>query len=371
MPIYEYEKSGKTHYYYAFEVKEDNGKRKTIKKQGFKTKREARDAEAEARDTWNKGNYIDPSKTLYTDYVVNWLENKQDISNKTRYVNEGHIKNHIIPELGHLPLQKINVIHIENFIKSLQSEEKNLAAGTIKKIFNLVQTSFNAAEKKELLSKNPFNLLDKSSKPKAGKPKVDYWTKEEAKQFLDSFEHRNKIIFILAIYTGMRQGEILGLRWRDIDFENGQLRIRQILDGLTGKIQERVKTDAGYRSVTMSNHVMSELKKHRAAMVQEKLAAEEYFDQNLVICQPNGKPVGITNFHKFWVRKLDQTGVRRIRFHDLRHTCASLLFSAGVHPKVVQELLGHKSIKVTLDTYSHMLPNMQKDALKELDKMLQ
>lgn len=367
MPIYEYEKNGKAAYYYAFEVKDDKGKRKTIKKRGFKGKKEARDAEALARTEWLKGSYVDPTRIIYEDYIKEWLENKQDINKKTRYVNEGHLRNHIIPELGHLPLQKINVVHIEKFIKTLQ--DKKLADGTIKKIYNIVQTSFNSAIKKELLIKNPFSLLDKSSKPRSGTPKVDYWTKDEVKAFLSGFEHRNKIIFILAIYTGMRQGEIMALRWRDVDFENKMLRIRQILD-FDGKIEERVKTDAGYRSVTVSEKVLSELKKHRSMIIQEKLIAEEYVDHDLVVCQTNGKPSSKTNFHKFWMRQLNKTGVRKIRFHDLRHTCASLLFSANVHPKVVQELLGHKSIKVTLDTYSHMMPNMQSDALKALDEML-
>lgn len=370
MPIYPYQKNGKEHYYYAFEVKDKDGKRKTIKKRGFKGKTEAKNAEREARLNWDKGTYIDPSKMLYREYVTDWLEKKQDINKKTRKTNEGHLNNHIIPELGHIPLQKINVTHIESFIAAIQ--KKGLADGTVRKIYNLVQTSFNSAIRKEIISKNPFDLLDKSDKPKTGKPKVDYWTKEEVKTFLKSIEnHRHKIIFILAIYTGMRQGEILALRWRDVDTENKQLRISQILD-YDNTIEKRVKTDAGYRSVTISDFVVSELKKQRAQIVKEKLAAKEgeYFDNDLVVCRTNGMPVSKSNFHKFWVRKLDKSGVRKIRFHDLRHTCASLLFSAGVHPKVVQELLGHKSIKITLDTYSHMLPNIQSEAVKVLDEML-
>jgi hypothetical protein len=100
-------------------VKDDKGKRKTIKKRGFKGKKEARDAEVLARTEWLKGSYIDPSKVIYKDYITEWLKNKQDINKKTRYVNEGHLRNHIIPELGHLPLQKINVVHIEKFIKRI------------------------------------------------------------------------------------------------------------------------------------------------------------------------------------------------------------------------------------------------------------
>lgn len=367
MPIYPYDKGGKEHYYYAFEVKDRNGKRKTIKKRGFTGKKQAREAERLARLEWEKGTYVDLSKITYEEYAWDWLSKKQDISRKTRLNNEGHLRNHIIPVIGHLLLQKINVYHIEELIQSMQ--DKGLAAGTIKKIYNLAQTSFNSAMSKKLINENPFVLVEKSFKPKTGKAKVDYWTKEEVKQFLDSLDHRRRIIFILAIYTGMRQGEILGLRWREIDFDNRQIRVKQIMD-FDGTIEQRVKTHEGYRTISISSFVLSELKKHRAVMLQEKLSSEEYFDHDLVVCQKNGMPASKTNFHKFWKRQLRKSGVREIRFHDLRHTCASLLFSIGTHPKVVQELLGHSSIKITMDTYSHMLPNMQSEAVEALDEIL-
>lgn len=367
MPIYPYEKNGKEHYYYAFEVKDQNGKRKTIKKRGFKGKTEARNAEREARVAWEKGTYIDPTKMLYSEYVTNWLANKQDISPETRETNEGHLKNHIIPILGHVPLQKINVQHIEGFIKELS--QKKIADGTVKKIFNLVQTSFKSAERKELISKNPFNLLGKEDKPKVTRKKFDYWTTEEVRHFFKVLDHRQKILFILAIYTGCRRGEILGLRWKDIDFNNNQLRLTQTLKP-RNRIKDGGKNENASRSITVSPFVISELEKHRIQIEKEKLKAEKYYDNDLVVCQKNGKPVSLGNFTKFWNRTIEKTEMRRIRFHDLRHTCASLLLSAGVHPKVVQELLGHASIKITLDTYSHMMPNMQEDAVKQLDKLL-
>lgn len=367
MPIYPYEKGGKEHYYYAFEVKDKNGKRKVIKKRGFTGKKQAREAERAARLEWEKGVYVDPSKMTYEEFVKDWLEKKQDINKKTRYVHGNNLKNHVLPEIGHIPLQKINVTHIESLIRSMQA--KGLASGTVRKIYNTVQTSFNSAYTRDLINKNPFTSLDKSAKPKAGKAKVNYWTKEEVKQFLDSVEHRRKIIFILAIYTGMRAGEILALHWREVDFDNRQIRVKNIMD-FDGTIEERVKTDGGYRTISISPYVLSELKKHRAKILQEQLSAEEYFDHDLVVCQKNGLPASKTNLHKFWKRQLKKSGVREIRFHDMRHTCASLLFSIGTHPKVVQELLGHASIKITMDTYSHMLPNMQSEAVQALDNIL-
>lgn len=367
MPIYEYEKGGKPHYYYAFEVKDVNGKRKTIKKRGFKGKTEARKAEAAARTGWERGTYIDPSKVTFGEYIIDWLKNKQDVSAETRITNDGHIKNHINPVIGAIPLQKVKVDDIEKLIKNMQ--DKGLSDGTVRKVFNLVQTCFKTAQRKELIIKNPFDLLEKGSKPRPSKSKVDYWTKEEVKEFFNKVEHRNKIMFTLAIYCGMRRGEILGLRWKDIDFETSQIKISQSLRPQQGLIKG-VKTDAGFRSITVAPYVISELKKHRSMVLQERLESNEYNDHDLVVCQPDGNPVSLDNFTRFWKRIVKKTGVRYIRFHDLRHTCASLLLSAGTHPKIVQEMLGHASIKVTLDTYSHLTRNIQAEAAMALENIL-
>lgn len=267
LPIYEYKKGGKTAYYYAFEVKDQNGKRKTIKKRGFKGKTEARNAEREARLEWEKGTYIDPSKVLFGEFITDWLEKKNDISPESRHTNEGHLRNHIIPILGQVPLQKINVHHIEDFIKQLQ--QKDIADGTVRKIFNLVQTCFKSAYKKELIGKNPFDLLDNGSKPKQSNPKVDYWTKDEVKEFFSKLNHRQKILFVLAIYTGMRRSEMLALRWQDINFENKQLRIYRSSRPMQG-ITKNVKTQSGYRSITFSNYVKSELERHYEVIQEEK-----------------------------------------------------------------------------------------------------
>ncbi|WP_433581620.1 tyrosine-type recombinase/integrase [Paenibacillus amylolyticus] len=369
MPIYSYEKAGKEHYYYAFEVKDRLGKRKTIKKKGFKGKTECRNAERIAKVEWEKGQYVDPTKITVQEYMLDWIGKKKDLSIESRETNMGHLKNHIFPSLGHLPLQKVLVTDIEDFI--LAMEEKGLAQGTVKKIFCLVQNAFKAAIRKELLLKNPFDLLDPASKPKEGKPKVDYWSKDEVQTFFSRLDHRLSIMFVLAIYTGMRRGEILGLRFSDIDFENSMISIRQTLKPRK-RIKDGGKNANASRSIPLSEFVVAELKKQRTMITKEKWDAKEnYHNNDLVVCHPDGEPVSLGNFHKFWVRILNNTNMRHIRFHDLRHTFASLMLSAGVHAKVVQEIMGHSSIKVTLDMYSHLIPSMQRSAVNVLDDILQ
>lgn len=407
MPVYEYKKGGKTHYYYSFEVKDRSGNRKTIKQRGFTGKTAAKDAERDARVAWKKGQHVDPSSLTIGDYIVKWLSEKQDVSDETRKTNEGHIQNHIIPLIGGIKVQEFNIRDIKEFIKALNTREiakesvkrksvakkasqsgeaseevMILSKGTVKKIFNLVQTCFESARIEEVIISNPFNSLDKKSKPQTEKVKIDYWTKEEVKMFLSKVDHRLRLMFVLAIYTGMRRGELLGLRWKDVDFENSRVSIQQTLKPY-GKLKAGGKTQNATRSVSLSPSVLAELKAHRAASIKErweemqkvtgdelKALQERYDKLDLILCQPTGEPVSLGNFNKFFKRMLNKTNMRVIRFHDLRHTCASLLLGSGAHPKIVQELLGHASIKITLDTYSHMLPNMQEDALKTLDKFL-
>ncbi|MGD6781358.1 tyrosine-type recombinase/integrase [Sutcliffiella horikoshii] len=367
MPIYPYEKNGKEHWYYAFEVKDADGKRKTIKKRGFDGKTKARKAEAEAKVTWERGSYIDPSKVTLGEYITKWLENKRDISLETRSTNEGHLRNHILPIIGSIQLQKVSVSDIEKLIESLY--DKGLADGTVRKVYNLVNTCFKVATKKELLIKNPFDLLEKGDKPKKGKAKFDYWTTDEVKHFFKVLDHRQRIMFVLAIRCGMRRSEICGLRWKDINFSNKSLSIIQTLRPQQG-LKIGTKSSASSRSIALSETVIIELQRHRKLILEERLACDEYQDNDLVVCQPNGLPVSLGNFDKFWKRIIKNTGMRYIKFHELRHTCASLLLSAGVHPKVVKELLGHSSISITIDTYTHLMPNMQLDAVNTLDKML-
>jgi integrase len=182
---------------------------------------------------------------------------------------------------------------------------------------------------------------------------------------------RYSIVFLLAIYTGMRQGELLGLRWSDIDFEKRTIHIQQTLSHDGKELRPHAKTKSSIRSVAISQETISALKKHRNLIKQEKMfLGSEYRDHDLVICTSLGTPVNPRHINKVWDHFLKKIDVPKITFHDLRHTHASLLLKQGTHPKIVSERLGHSSIQMTLDTYSHLLPNMQETAAQGLDQML-
>ncbi len=184
---------------------------------------------------------------------------------------------------------------------------------------------------------------------------------EQAKLFLKSIEeHRWYPIYVLAILTGMRKGEILGLHWEDIDLKNGAANIKHTLVTVQGRsFLSQPKSENARRTITLPNTVIE--------VLQEKKLASG--NEGLVFTTSTGRPVSQRNLTRHFHSALENLGLPRIRFHDLRHTAATLLLKANVHPKVVQDMLGHSSVVLTLDTYSHVIPGMQDEAAEEMDKI--
>ncbi|SFK76293.1 Site-specific recombinase XerD [Paenibacillus sp. 1_12] len=366
MPIYKDENKKDNPWYYSFEIKDENGKWKTIRKRGFRTKKDAEKAEISIKDAMNKGTYVQQSKLSFSEYLNNWLANRRDIKDKTKVGYKVIIEQHIAPLIGRIPLSEVNAMTIESFLTKI--EEKNFSESYVRNIFKVLNKSLKDAERKQLIIRNPAALV---AKPRVSKKEMLCWTPEESKQFLKAiFDHRLRIIFVLAIHSGMRMGEILGLRFCDVDLTNMKINIRNILN-FKNQLQAGTKTNAGNRSISISDFVVKQLEIRRQNMLKEKAAAgDDYDDKDFVVSTKYGTPYSKAMCDAVWRRLLKKSKLKRIRFHDLRHTCASLLLSLEIHPKVVQELLGHSSIQITLDLYSHLTPNMNKDAAYAMERLL-
>ncbi|TDA65526.1 MAG: site-specific integrase [Clostridia bacterium] len=181
------------------------------------------------------------------------------------------------------------------------------------------------------------------------------------------------VIVYLAVNTGLRRGELLGLKWEDVDMGVGVAYIRRVLQkvGGHGYVFREPKTPKSRRSVALAPSVVEVLKKHRARQAEEKLLmGEDYNDLGLVLAQPDGSPINPSTLSGQFRRLAAKAGLHGLRFHDLRHTHATLTLKAGVHPKIVSERLGHSSVGITLDTYSHVLPGLQEEAARKLDEQL-
>ncbi|TXK74556.1 site-specific integrase [Paenibacillus sp. N3.4] len=276
------------------------------------------------------------------------------------------IEQHIIPASGRVLLGNINAISIESILRSI--EEKGMSASYNRNAFKVIHKSLSDAETKQIIQRNPASLV---SKPKVEKKEMSHWSPEEAKQFISKVSpHRLSVIFILAIHCGLRQSEILGLRMSDIDLLNKKLYIRHILD-FKKQLQPGTKTASGTRSISISPLVVQEIKKRIEMIESEKnVVGGNYSDLGHLVCTKNGNPLPKHHCHEIWSRLLIKAGMRKIRFHDLRHTCASLLLSLNFHPKIIQDRLGHTSFKITMDLYSHLMPNMQIEASDALENLL-
>ncbi|MBC7340927.1 MAG: site-specific integrase [Clostridia bacterium] len=346
-----------------------SGKRKRIAKSFKGSKREAEAEMLRMIAEYEKGQYIKPSRITTAEFLDRWLSTaRHAVSPKTAERYADYIKA-AVSALGSIRLQELNPIHLEEFYDQLRNS--GLSARTILHHHRVLHTALNAAVNYRLLAENP---ADRAQPPKPEPPEMQILTQEQLAELI--WDARNSKYFpllYLAAYTGMRRGELLALRWQDIDWQTATISIRQTLqqtkDGLFFK---EAKNRSSRRRIAISDSTISVLRKHRKDQARERLKhASSYNDQGLVFCQPNGDPLKpdtvSTWFYKFQRSRKKEPCVR---FHDLRHTHASLLLLAGWNPKVVQERLGHSSISTTMDIYSHILPSLHQSAAASLDAII-
>ena len=321
------------------------------------------------RDT---GTYVDPSKLTVDSFLDQWLEAaaKPRLRANTYMGYEKMLATYMRPLVGEYRLDRLTVLDVQQALAKLQA--KGLNARTIRYSYTVLNMALKQAVKWGMLAVNPAEHV---TLPKQQKKEMRAMSPEEAKRFLAAAaEDRWGIVFSFALATGMRPSEIFGLKWRDVDFKTGVVTVRRALTRTKGgRHLTDPKTPRSRRSIPLPESLVAELREHRAAQGAEReRAGAAYDDQDFVFAGPTGKPLserGVVQYH--FKPALAAAGLPgSFRFYDLRHTCATLLLAANVHAKVVSERLGHSTIMLTMDTYSHVLPSMQKDAAAKLDAML-
>jgi integrase len=344
-------------------------KRKTLY---GKTRQEVAAKLAKALSDREGGLLFDAGSLTVGEYLDRWLtDSVKDTVRLTTYQGYERIcRLHIKPSLGRVRLKDLTVAHVRGLYR------ERLKAGLAPRMVQLIHVTFHKALKQAVMdSLIPRNVTEAVKPPQPEKKEIRPLSPEQTRALLRAAkEERLEALYVLAITTGMRQGELLALKWEDVNFEAGVLQVRRTLSTATGGgfTFSAPKTAKSRRSIKLPNTALSSLKKHRRAQLEERMRLGELFvDQGLVFTSRVGTPISrqdlITRSFK---PLLKRAGLPDIRFHDLRHTCATLLLGKGVHVKFVQELLGHASISITLDTYSHVLPGMGDAAAGAMDEAL-
>lgn len=309
------------------------------------------------------GVVFDAGRLTVEEYLERWLSDSLQgtVRASTCERHEINLRVHIRPTLGRVLLKALTPAHV----RALHREklDEGLAPATVRKIHSTLHKALSQAVADGLLPRNAADVKAPRPAPEEMRP----LSEDEARTFLQVVEEsgdRFEPLYVLAITTGLRRGELLGLRWDDADLDSsatGTLRIGRALVREGGRhVIGETKTRRGRRQVNLTPRTVKALKAHRKRQLEERMKlAGLHEDQGLIFATEVGTPVNPENLVKRSFKPLlEKAGLPKMRFHDLRHTCATLLLGRGVHPKMVQELLGHATIAMTLDTYSHYLPSM-------------
>ncbi len=333
-----------------------------------KTKKEAIELRRAAINDMKQGSLATGPQQTVKQYLEYWLEevHRPTIRIGTYKNYSTIVDNHLIPALGHIRLQKLTTQHLQKFYS--QRLRDGLSAVRVLNIHRVLRKALDNAVRTNLIGRN---VCDYVELPRKEEHEIQVLTGEQAKKLLVTVsERRLEALLTLALATGMRKGEMLGLRWQDIDLEKGFLQIRRTLSFVTGHgyIENEPKTKRGRRGIMLPSFVIESLKRHKALQLEAKeKAGKRWVERDLVFCNRHGNYFHPGMVFTLFNEALKDAELSHIRFHDLRHSAATLLLSMGVHPKVVQELLGHSTITITLDIYSHVLPPMQGGAMDKMN----
>jgi len=291
-----------------------------------------------------------------------------NIEATTRTGYKESIKNYINPHLGSIPLKALKADSIQAWINTLN--QRGLGAKTIRNSYN----NLNAALKKAVLLRMiPYNPCVGTVLPKLKRPKTRVYNTADIQRALMATSGTTLFLpVMLALLTGMRRGEICALKWRNVDFTTRQIHIcENRVHGEKEVLEKAPKSEAGNRTVPMSNEVMSLLSEARLQYYNDAAAYGPAFrDLDYVFHNENGTPYHPDSLTTKWRRFLSHSNLPNIRFHDLRHSNATALMAAGVNPRTVQKLLGHSDVSITLNTYTHVLPSMEQEAVDTLDSVI-
>lgn len=342
------------------------------------TKRDAEQALREMLVALDKGTYVKPNRLTVAEYLEQWLQGyvATNTAPRTRERYEEIVRGNLIPALGSIPLPNLQPRNIQKYYAgALESGRRDgkggLSSRTVHHHHRILYEALRHAVKHGILIGNPAMAVDP---PRPENKEIAWLGPGDVRLFLDSANQGLYYpAFYTAVYTGMRRGELLGLRWCDVDIDLATLSVVQTLQQLKNGqyIFRGTKSKRGRRQIALSPSLAILLREHRAQQEDtRKLLGKPIEPIDLVFSHPDGAPLRPDSLTRAFSRIVRSLGLDGIRLHDLRHAHATLMLQQGIHPKIVSERLGHSSISITLDTYSHVLPGLQEAAARRFEEGL-
>ncbi len=353
----------------VFLSRDPSGKRvfhtKTIKGNKKSAIRYAREIETAI----STGSYTEPTKQSVAEFLTAWLDStaSQRLRQPTLASYSKLVKGYVIPALGDRKLSQLRLPEIDKLYSDMRN--RGLSPRTVRYTHSVLRSALNHAVRGRLMTHNPS---DYATLPRQVRKEMRAFSPTEANAFLAAASNdRWYALWDLLTMSGLRPGEALGLKWADIAGNTISVQRSLVTSGHSWTIAEP-KTQRSRRTVPLAASTVKALQKHRRIQAQEKLkAGSNYQDNDFIFANSTGMPLDIKNITARHFRKvLSAAKLPKIRLYDLRHTAATLMLAAGVNPKVASERLGHSTIVLTMDTYSHVLPDMQQDAVDRVDRLL-
>jgi integrase len=339
-----------------------------------KKREDVRDALAKVlSDQVDRIIYEDENMT-FGEYLDRWLKDsvRGSVRQSTYDRDKILLEKHVEPVLGNRKLKNLTPLDLQSLYRDRL--DVGLSASTVHKIHVILHKALSQAVRWNMV---PRNVSEAVKAPRPTPREMHPLSPEEARRLLDAArDDRYGALYVLAVTTGMRQGELLALRWSDVDLEDPEhatVSVRRTLTRNGGRVAfGEPKTKKSRRSIRLTPQAVHALRKHLERQLREiGMLGDRYEDQGLLFATDTGGPINPSNLRqRSFLPLLEKAKLPKVRFHDLRHTCATLLLTQGTHPKFVQELLGHATIAITLDTYSHVLPSMGDQTAKAIENAL-
>ena len=337
------------------------------------TLKEAQNWLQKTRYQITRGLTLEGAKITYAEFLEEWHSTKvHHVTEQTYSYYKQIIRDYIRPTLGDIRLNELSSRHIQRFYNNQVSE--GIGLRTVQKAHTIIHASLNSARKFGLI---PYNPDDATNPPKPKPSAMKFLNQEQVRIFLDSAKEnddRHYALYYLALVTGMRQGELLALKWENIDLAKGILNVKFNLKRLPnggGLVLDKPKTKTSIRSIKLGQDTIDVLKAQKNRIAKEReIKPEIWQDEGFVFPSTVGSAIDPSNMLRYFRASLKAANLPKIRFHDLRHTAASLMLNNGVDVLVASQRLGHAQPSITLNVYGHLMPSMQSEAAELLDTLV-